>query len=169
MLSRYWCWVIDVFLDVLSLLLCIAWWCGVFNDLWSWAIVSCMFSLCFFLISSFASTAASDSLGMLPSYFSFFIISPWLESVPVPVIHSWQGDINSKTPYSKMVHYHPWTEFGTSHRLGDRAQWLRIAQFHLARRELDHWDCAEHNSGLTEELLSTVLTEEKNCIVARGG
>lgn len=99
--------------------------CGVFNDILSWEVVACMCSLCLFLISSFAHLAATESLRMLPSYFSF-IISPWLKSVPVLAIHSWWDDINPQTPYSKMVHYHSWTELGTTHRLEYRAQWLHI-------------------------------------------
>lgn len=106
MSSRYRCWVIDVFLDMLSLLLCIARCCSVFNDLWSWKVVAHLFSFCFLLVGPLVRSTTSESLGMLSSFSSFFILS-WLDSVPILAIHSWRDDINLKTRYPKMMHYYP--------------------------------------------------------------
>lgn len=65
------CWVIDVLLDVLSRLLHVAWWCRVFNDLWSLKVVACMWSLFLFLISFFVHLVVSESSSMFsPSSFT---------------------------------------------------------------------------------------------------
>jgi len=64
-------WVIDVFLDVHSLFLRIAWWCGVFNDLRSWKMVAKLCSFCLPLVVSFVHSTTSESLGMLPIAFPY--------------------------------------------------------------------------------------------------
>lgn len=54
-----------------------------------WKIVS----LFFLLVGPLICSSRSDSLGMLPSSFSLFTISPWFDSVPLPEIHSWRDNI----------------------------------------------------------------------------
>lgn len=101
------------------LLLHISWWWRVFNYLQPWKVVANLCSFFLLFVDPFIHLDTNESLGILPS--TFFIISPWLDSVTTPAIHSWRDNINLKTPYPKMMHYYPWIEPRTSDKLGERA------------------------------------------------
>lgn len=83
-------------------------------------------SFCFLLIYTLVGLATRDYLRMIPSSFSSFIISPWLDSVPILVIQSWWENINLKNPSTKMMHSYRWTKFRTIHKLRKGAQILWI-------------------------------------------
>lgn len=57
-----------------------------------------LMSLKFLLINQLVSLAARESLSILPSFLSFYIIPSWHDRELVPKIHSWQDNINKKIP-----------------------------------------------------------------------